>query len=194
MKKTFLLAISCLILLTIFFSMVGCVDSSGQGSNDKDGFKPNHGFCYAINDEHVTFGLDDEVTIDLYYWRCVTKDLDCPDFAELYVSSHPGGMEDAAHISNTLPVDEMELLLRIEEFYIENYPPIQCDYNERIVYGEPTKTIVIPKHLFMYETGKIFLRFNYNNGSNKRFLFYEKTDEQIILKSSIFSMKSYDNN
>lgn len=193
MKKTFLLAISCLILLTIFFSIVGCVDSSGQSSKDKDGL-PYYWFYYAINDEHVTFGLDDEVTIDLYYWRDATKYMNDPDYAELYVSSHPGGMEDTAQIMHTLPVDEMELLLRVEEFYIENYPPIQYDSKEQIVYGEPTKTIVIPKHLFMYETGKILLSFNYKLRTAKTYLFYEKTDEQIILKSSIFSMKSYDNN
>lgn len=192
MKKVRLLTISSFMLIMLLFSMVGCINNDGQSS--KPIIKRYFGFCYAINDEHVTFGLDDEVTIDLYYWRYVTKDLDCPDFAELYVSSHPGGMEDAIQIRNTLPLDEMELLLRVEEFYIDNYPPIQVDEKERIVYGEPTKTIVIPKHLFMHETGKILFRFNYNNGGVKTYLFYEKTDAEIQLKKSVFSFESYSEN
>ena len=196
MKKICLLVINSLMLIILLFSMVGCINNDGQSS--KDSAKSYFGFCYSLDDDHLLFGANEDVTINLYYWSHVTRDEELlrfnPDYAELYVSSHPGGVEDAAKIANRLSLEEMDLLFVVEAFYADKYPAHQVSFHKRTICGEPTKILAIPKELFLYETGKILLDFEYFNGRQRTFVLYTKTNEEIELKKSVFSFESYSEN
>lgn len=189
MKKICLLVINSLMLLILLFSMVGCINNDGQSS--KPNFKSYFQFCYAINDEHMTFGLDEDVTIELFYGSNLTRDdysVPSHQDARLYVSSHPGGDEVIAEIARESYFKEMECLFVIEEFYMDEYPPIQYNEKDNKVFGEPTKILVLPKELFLYDAGKLLLKFSFMNGAWFEYVFYEKSNGYIHLKKTRFSV------
>ena len=177
-RKLIFMVISCaFIACAMLMTFVACDNKEIDDSND--GVKPartNHLSYELIKNEYA---IDEEVTVKLAYGTCMMK-----EGVERYILD--SAMEDTSVELFALNEDDdvsqswkenptKTLILKIEDFYRENYP-----YPSETVEVETTE-VAIPKTLFVGNKGKIELVMDAYGDCCCAFIYYQIKDGKICL-------------
>lgn len=178
-RKLIFMVISCaFIACAMLMTFVACDNKEIDDSND--GVKPartNHLSYELIKNEYA---IDEEVTVKLAYGTCMMK-----EGVERYILD--SAMEDTSVELFALNEDDdvsqswkenptKTLILKIEDFYWENYP-----YPSETVKAK-TAEVAIPKTLFVGNKGKIGLVIDAFCGEScYALVYYQIKDGKICL-------------
>lgn len=183
MKKKLVAILSAIVMLTSVFLFTGCdkTNNSATGNNENQGGgKPIDSTSMWVKNSGMNeFNAEEDVTIDLCFGTFIPKEriiggsYSVDIFAWCYSNPRAHGWD----LMGRKP-DAEAFILRVEEFYKENYPLFLTE-NGNI--KAPDYNMTLPNALFVGEDGIIIIQMNHLGGRLHAELCYKVEDEKIIL-------------
>jgi|GEM_PF-3766709 len=144
---------------------------------------------YTIEGDR-TFGIDEDVVVDFYFGTDAQNEYNPTLSAErrslvLRACSCPMPSEGKSQSSIQWRENDTQWLFSVKNFINDNYPlePIENLKKNPELLGEPSFTDKIPKELFAYESGVIFMRAKcWSAGEIDMFLYYEQKEGTIYIQ------------